>query len=343
MRRKLIMLALAAGAALTTTAEAQTDPGTIYYHNGTNSDPYKVSGDGTNNLKLWNAPPVGVAVTAFTTYPGGRQLATTTKLAGIPGTASTYGDVTLLAEQGAIPTTVTNFRGPQYVDGNAPRIRYSNDQQDRFLSFIVYDTRTSSYLLVRYNGPISDFFQAGFVPFTSDDARLVALTTTSVTYAFWDWDPSGTRLTYSYQNSVGKTLIYTYDATTNTSTLVNNPSVSGLDLTIPHGSSTEFRYFGPATYKDGTRGIVSLYPATGQFNWVIKEGGKGTNQISSFASTAISPDGSMLAFGMLRVVSGKTAPSLVRISANGGGYTPLVNFPANTLNTIDAGGLGWKW
>jgi hypothetical protein len=343
VRFRCLTTALFVSTVIATAARAQTGPGAIYYHFGANSDPYRVSGDGTNNVKLWNAPPFGVAVTAFTTYPGGRQLATTTKLAGIPGTASTYGDITLLSEQRATPTTVTNFRGPQFVDGNAPRIRYSNDQQDRFLSFIVYDSRTSTYLLVRYNGPISDFFQTGFVPLTSDDPRLVVLTTTSVTYTFWDWDPTGTKLTYSYQNVSGKTLIYVYNTITNTSTLVNNPAVTGLDLSIPRCSSTEFRYFGPATYNDGTKGIVSFYPPTGQFNWVIKEGGKGTNQVSSFASTAISPDGTVLAFGMLRVVNKQTVPSLVRVPVNGGSYTPLVNFPTNTVNTIDAGGLGWKW
>lgn len=46
---------------------------------------------------------------------------------------------------------------------------------------------------------------------------------------------------------------------------------------------------------------------------------------------------------MLRVVSNQTVPSLVRIPVNGGSYTPLVNFPANTVNTINPGGLGWKW
>ena len=46
---------------------------------------------------------------------------------------------------------------------------------------------------------------------------------------------------------------------------------------------------------------------------------------------------------MLRVVNRQTVPSLVRIPVNGGSYTPLVNFPANTMNTINAGTLGWKW
>ena len=39
----------------------------------------------------------------------------------------------------------------------------------------------------------------------------------------------------------------------------------------------------------------------------------------------------------------QTVPSLVRIPVNGGSYTPLVNFPANTVNTINPGALGWKW
>ena len=69
----------------------------------------------------------------------------------------------------------------------------------------------------------------------------------------------------------------------------------------------------------------------------------GTKKITAFSSNAISPDGTVLAFGMLRVVNNQTVPSLVRIPVNGGSYTPLVNFPANTVNTINPGGLGWKW
>ena len=160
---------------------------------------------------------------------------------------------------------------------------------------------------------------------------------------FWTWDPTGTKLTVSDLDAAGKTVISIYDTATNVTTLVNSPAVSGMNLTTPWGSSTEFRLFGPATYKDGTKGIVSFYPATGQFNWVIKEGGSGPKKISTFSPVANSPDGTVLAFGMLRVVNNRTIPSLVRIAVNGGAYTPLVDFPANTVNTIDPGYMGWKW
>jgi hypothetical protein len=43
------------------------------------------------------------------------------------------------------------------------------------------------------------------------------------------------------------------------------------------------------------------------------------------------------------VVSGKTVPTLVRMPAGGGAYTPLVTFPASNVNTINAGSLGWRW
>jgi hypothetical protein len=119
--------------------------------------------------------------------------------------------------------------------------------------------------------------------------------------------------------------------------------VTGLNLTIPHGSSTEYRYFGPATYQNRTKGIVSFYPATGVWAWVITEGGRGTKRLSSFSSVAVSPDGTTLAFDLLRVVSGNTVPSLVRLPASGGSYTPLVTYTNSSTNTFDAGGLGWKW
>jgi hypothetical protein len=328
-------------------AHAQTGPGTIYYRYGSPNEVYRVSGTGTGNVKIGPFPTDPVRSTALTTYPGGRQFLSSSMVLGpIPGVTANYGDIVLYSELNATPTTVTNFRGPQYVDQNGIRARISNDQQDSFLSFVVYDARTALWIYYRYNGPISDIFQPGFVPFVSDDPRLVPLMSATAAYRFrqfWDWDATGTKLTFSDIDAAGKTLIYLYDTTTNSSTLVNNPAVSGVNLTIPWCSSTEFRLFGPATYRDGTKGIVSFYPATGQFSWVIKEGGIGTKKISAFGSTAISPDGTVLAFGMLRVVNKQTIPSLVRIPVNGGSYTPLVNFPTNTVNTINPGGLGWRW
>jgi hypothetical protein len=115
-----------------------------------------------------------------------------------------------------------------------------------------------------------------------------------------------------------------------------------MDLTSPWGSSTEFRLFGPATYKDGTKGIVSFYPATGKFAWVIKEGGTGPKKISTFSSTTVSPDGTALAFGLVKGQTPKCNPSLVRISVNGGPYMQLVNFSTASVNTINTV-LGWRW
>ncbi len=349
MLRRHFVLNLLVTSVIASAADAQTGPGTIYYRYGSSSPQgvYRVSGTGTGNTMLGPFPVDMVRTTALNTYPGGRQLLNSSlPLGPIPGVSGNYGDILLYSEQDGTPTTVTNFRGPQYVDQNGIRARFSNDQQDSFFSFAVYDTRTTNWIYYRYNGPVSDFFQSGFVPFVSDDPRLVPLMSATSNYRFrqfWDWDPTGTRLTFSDIDSAGKTIIYIYDMTTNSSTLVNNPSVSGLNLTYPWGSSKEFRLFGPATHTNGTKGIVSFYPATGQWSWVIKEGGTGTKKISEFKQTAISPDGTTLAFGMLRVVNKQTVPSLVRIPVNGGTYTPLVNFPANTVNTINAGGLGWKW
>jgi hypothetical protein len=331
MRRSLIMLALATGAALTTAAQAQTGPGSIYYrYTASTNDAYKVSGDGTNNTKLSLLISGNVRLsTSLATYPGGRQFfATSAVLGPIPSTSTSYGDLLLYSEQGGVATKVTNLRGPQYLDQNAPRIRSSNNHQDSFFSFVVYDARIASYLLVRYNGPISDIFLPTFAPFVADDSRLVVLTTTKIEYEHYAWDPTGRLLTYNDRDANGKQLTHLYDVATNTSTLINNPAVSGVELTSPWCSPTELRFFSQATYKDGTVGIVSFYPTTGQFSWVIKEGGKGNNLITAFTATAISPDGTTLAFGLLHLTVKQTVPSLVRIPVNGGNYTTLLNFPA---------------
>jgi hypothetical protein len=336
------MLALAASAALTNAAQAQTGPGSIYYrYTATTSDNNKISADGTNNTKLGFTTANLHASSWLATYPGGRQFFGTSAVLGpIPNTSTSYGDLLLYTEQGGT-TRVTNFRGPWYLDQNAPKIRSSNGRQDSFFSFVIHDARLATYLLVRYNGPISDIFQPSFVPFVADDPRLMVLTSTTLAYGHYDWDPTGNLLTYNDKDANGKQLTYLYNVATNTSTLVNNPAVSGLELTSPWCSPTELRFFSQATHKDGTRGIVSFHPTTGQFNWVIKEGGKGVNQIASFTSTAISPDGTTLAFGMLQYSVKKTIPALVRIPVNGGSYTTLLTFPG-----VSGGGnpiIGATW
>ena len=69
---------------------------------------------------------------------------------------------------------------------------------------------------------------------------------------------------------------------------------------------------------------------------VIQEGGKSSSKISSFTSPLSSPEGTVVAFGMFRVVGGEL-PLPVRVPASGGPHTPLVTFPASTTNTINAG------
>jgi hypothetical protein len=344
MRRSLIMLALAASAALTTAAQAQTGPGTIYYYFGSPATTYKVAGNGTQNVVVGNVPNPGGRVSALSIYPGGRQFAHAVMVGTIPGTSLNYADLTLYSERGIIPTPVTRFRGPQYVEETAPRYHPSNNHKDSFFSFLVFDTRTGDRILYRYNGPLADVFAPGFQPFVSDDPRLTPVTTFPENYVMGDWDSSGTKV--FYQVSVvwpTDVLLYVFDTTTGVKTLVNDPAVSGVNMQVGYCSSTELRLFAPATTSSGVKGIVSFYPATGQFNWVIQEGGKNSNKISAFSPTAISPDGTVLAFGLLRVVNGQTRPTLARIPVSGGTYTPLVTFPANSTNTVNPGSQGWTW
>src|SRR5262249_8037906 len=161
---------------------------------------------------------------------GGHQFFGTTDIQGpIPGTNKNYGQIVLLAEQTGAQTTVTAFGGPQYVDQNGPKHRVSNDQQDSFFSFVVWDTRDASYHLLRYKGPISDLLKPDFVKLTSDDSRLDDLTNTPVSQ-IWSWDPTGRWLTYTLLDARGRNQIWIYDAATNTSTKANDPDVSGLDI-----------------------------------------------------------------------------------------------------------------
>ena len=277
MLRRHFVLKLLAAAVLAAQAQAQTGPGTIYYRYGSTSPQqvYRVSGDGTGNVQLGPFPVNMVRSTSLNTYPGGRQfLSSSQPLGPIPGISGNYGDIVLYSEQGEAPTTVTNFRGPQYIDQNGMG-RFSNDERDSFFSFVAYDTRTALWVYYRYNGPVSDVFQPGFVPLVSDDPRLVPVMSATSAYRyrqFWDWDTSGALLTFSDVNASGNTVISVFDTTTNTSHVVNNPSVSGVNMTYPWCSPTEFRLFGPATQANGTKGIVTLYPATGHWGWVIKEG-----------------------------------------------------------------------
>jgi hypothetical protein len=344
MRRSPIMLALAATAALSTAAQAQTGPGTIYYQYGSPSAIYSVNGNGTQNVKVGDLPANAGKVSALSTYPGGRQFQRSVLAGTIPGTTKNYFDMVFLAEATGAQTTISNFRGPQYIE-DASRYFGSNDHQDSFCSFMVYDAETGERTLYRYNGPLADLFAGDFTPFVSDDPRLAPVANLPNVTAAGGWDGSGTRFFYQLNQTTTPfhKLLYVLDMTTDTH-LINDPAVSGFDVELGRCSSTELRLFGKATAtRTGVKGIVSFYPATGQFNWVVQEGGKNANNISSFSSPSISPDGTVLAFGLLRIVNGQTRPTLVRIPVSGGSYTPLVTFPANSTNTLNAGGEGWTW
>jgi hypothetical protein len=256
-----------------------------------------------------------------------------------------YLDVILYAEQTGAQTVVTNFRGPQYIKG-ASCWHVSNDHQDSFFSFAAYDASTGQRILYRYNGPLAAVFAPGFTPFVSNDPRLTALTLVPDTNSVAGWDGTGTKYLYDTASGANPSnyLVYGFDTVTGTTTLINDPAVSGINFHVSRCSSTELRLFGNATdLRRGTTGIASFYPATMMFTWVIQEGGKNSSNISSFTAPLVSPDGTVVAFGMLRVVSGKTCPSLVRVPVSGGAYTPLVTFPASTTNTINAGSQAWTW
>jgi hypothetical protein len=336
-------MALAA-AALTNVAQAQTGPGTIYYVYGSSPVTYKVAGDGTQNTVIGNVPNPSGRVSALSIYPGGRQIAHSEGAGTIPGTTIGYGDLWLYSEDGIIPTRLTNFRGPQYTETSAPRYQRSNDHQDSFFSFLVYDTRTGQRILYRYNGPLADVFAPGFEPFTSDDPRLTALSTFPDNNVFGSWDGSGTKLPFQVNvNYPTNVKLYVFDTTTGVKTLLNDPAVSGVNMLVGNVSSTALVMYGPVTTSEGVTGIAALDMTTRTFSWVIQEGGKKSSQISSFSPVAISPDGTTLAFGLLRLVNGKTYPTLARIPVFGGSYTPLVTFPASSTNTVNPGSDGWTW
>jgi hypothetical protein len=344
MLRRCLAIALAVSAASATGVRAQTGPGTIYYQYGSPAVTYKVAGDGTQNTTVGNVPTPGGRVSALSSYPGGRQFARAVPVGTIPNTNLGFADVTLYSEVGIAPTKITDFRGPQYTEAAAPRYQLSNDHQDSFFSFLVYDTRTGQRILYRYNGPLADVFAPGFVPFTSDDPRLMPLTTFPENYVLGSWDSSGTKIPFQVNvNFPTKVKLFVYDTTTGAKTLVNDPAISGVNMLVGNVSSTALVMYGPVTTNKGVKGIAALDMTTRLFSWVIQEGGKNSAQISSFSPVAVSPDGTVLAFGMLRVVKGKTCPTLVRIPVFGGSYTPLITFPASSTNTVNPGGQGWTW
>jgi hypothetical protein len=70
------------------------------------------------------------------------------------------------------------------------------------------------------------------------------------------------------------------------------------------------------------------------------------SHISSFTQPAISPDGTVLAFGLFRTVNKLICPTLVRIPVSGGSYTPLITFPGSKTtpaNEVSVGDQGWTW
>src|SRR5262249_44565393 len=145
-------------------AQAQ---GTIYFSVNGQSSLYSVDGNG--NYFTTYSTPTGVP-SGRSDYPTGRLFLTRPGIGTIPGTGITYTDV-LAHDITGSTVQVTNFRGPLWVVALS-LVQWSNDSQDTFISFCVYDANTGLYNQYRAWVSGQDIASPGFAPLTPQDGRL---------------------------------------------------------------------------------------------------------------------------------------------------------------------------
>jgi hypothetical protein len=346
----LLAIAAAAFGALVSTASAQES--TLIYWNGPSPYPdsmryYKVAGDGTGFTHVNDYIRNTFFVTSLSSYPGGRRFFTEDHYGPtVPVPNGSNHDclhMVLLSEQnGFAPLQFTDFRGqvghlglPEYIVSGHGLV--SNDGLDRFVSFQTYHPSTGQSHIVRYNGPVSDFFAPGFVPFVPGDPRLTYV------YSFpWGsptspggdlartWDSTGTKLII--ESNDNKTL-WLVDALSGSATVLANTS-SGLTFGFPLFSTTEYRIFSGATSATGEKGIISLDPVTGGWSWLIKEGGNGKNWVGIVSGGKTSPDGTRVALTIVQNVKGGSQRSIASIPVDGGAITKIFTLPPGTGGSL---------
>jgi hypothetical protein len=238
--------------------------------------------------------------------------------------------------------TLTNFNGPEYLERAEPR--WSSNVQDSFVSFQSYNPVTNLRKVYRFNGPMSAFFSPLFTPFVPNDSRLQVVTTFGGDSFTNDWNNNGVRLMFSTPAPFGF-VTSIRDTMANTTTVVNDPAVSGFSLRDPVFSPVNPDVvFAIGETPGGLRGLAFFNVTNQAFGFIMFENSVvNATPIANFTSPQISPDGQWLALTLVRTarVGTVTGPfvTLVRVPVFGGSYELLHTIAAGTDNSYDV--TGW--
>jgi hypothetical protein len=243
--------------------------------------------------------------------------------------------------------TLTRFDGPEYIDQALPR--WSSDNQDSFFSFQAINPTTNPLTnlrrIYRYNGSKSLLFSPLFTGFTSNDPRLTLVMNMSPNSFANDWSPNGVRLVFSTPAPFGF-VTSMRDTMGNTTTLINDPAVTGFSLRNPVFSPVNNDLvFGIGETAGGLRGIAFYNVTTPNMNFgfILLEGPLNGTTINNFSAPQVSPDGRSLAFTLLQTtpigpIAGPVI-KLVRLPVTGGGIQILSTGSASAVNNSEV--TGW--
>jgi hypothetical protein len=323
--------------------------GVIYYRSGTTF--YQVNGDGTGQSLVATTPTTIQRPTASSSYPGGRIFFWNQTVGTIPGQTSgtTYGNI-MVWNQSGTTKQLTAFNGPLYTPTYYTRNLWSNDGQDFFFSFFVYDNATSHWHVYRANVTAAQVADPSFQPLAPGDARLEVVTDWVHSSDEYAWHPSGTKLYYLDQRVTGqwkvRRKVVGVGLTEDDDLVLFSQGITGIRpqpalVASPTSEQLVFNGYNPTT---GATGLISLDPTTGAWTWIIQEVAAGKPGLSIIGNPKFSPDGTGITFGAKRFVSSKKGGTYVyglyKMPANGGPTILLTESPSDGVFKAP---YGWTW
>jgi hypothetical protein len=346
VRRSLLGLLLALLAA-PVPAIAQ-GMGVIYYRSGSPTTPtYQVNGDGTGQRLVATTPEIQ-RPTSRADYPGGRLFFWNQPVGTVPATTQQYGNI-MVWNQAGNTKPVTAFTGPLYTTTWYTRNKWSNDGQDTFFSFYVYDSATARYHVYRANVTAAEVADPSFQALAPGDARLEEVTNWSGLSDDYTWDRFGTRLYYLDMRDLDRRKVRVkvvgVGLTEDDDAVLFDQRVTGLRpiLTVSASPTRAQLVFPADNPTTGAKGLISLDTTTGAWKSLITEPAINVFGLSRIVSPMFSPDGTGIAFGDQRYVKkGNTyVPGVYKMSADGGPTFLLTEAPSG--GSFWRAPLGWTW
>lgn len=338
-----LALAVTLLAALVSTAHAQ-NLGSIQHH--TSGSEVSSSVDvttGTDTVVPQGKP------THRSDYPSGRLYYVRATTGVVPGTPINRCDH-YLQDVAGNRVLVTDIEGPDYYCMGGGAYLVSNDGNDSFYSFWVYEPSAARYLFLRANITPWDVLAPDFVPLTMGDPRLELIFQT-YTHSDADramgWNRDGTRVAYYgdyvYKNNRYLRLrIHTVgpDVTQNADELVNDERLSGIRTGHFDWSPIAEQLVMVTDAGRAGNGIAVWTPGVNGWTYAfVQKTSSKTGGLSMPSYPVYSPDGSAIAFwGRIYQNGGTAAYGIYRCPAGGGALQPVLATGTGTHILVE-----WLW